>query len=283
MTSPVDGIVADDMFAEATNNYSNDACPEFLHDFFSELPADLPMLSNAADMASDDALLGFDTSLAVNMSYAPDIVLTEDVADGTEVGEPEVEETNTCCSETKSFVSSAWDALQEHMVSSMVKLEDHRDNPLADQLGAMSIRTVATTGLRRLRALINGQQPSSASDALCLIHLVYAFSLVLHEQGNPDRFNNLFLQSLAYAHGLPPNDRNLYRQLVISIWQPPDLSQALIDKHLASTSSRPFGLSLDTKGKSPETFDGLFEPSGDSLLAAARDFLDGKFCPKVSC
>ncbi|AEO67105.1 uncharacterized protein THITE_2115907 [Thermothielavioides terrestris NRRL 8126] len=273
MTSPVDGIVADDMFAEASNSYSHDACPNFLHDLVSELPADLPMLDNASDMPSD-ALLGFNPSSTANVSYNPDIVLTDDVADEVERDEPEIAETNACCSETKSLVCSAWDALQEHVVSSMVKIQDQQGNRLASQLEAMSIKTVATTGLRVLRALINGHQPSSASDALCLIHLVYAFSLVLHEQGIPERFDGLFLQSLTYMNELPPSDRDLYRQLVMSIWQPPGINQARIDHHLASVSGRPFGLSPDPKGKSPQVLDWGFGQSSDSVLAAARDFLD---------
>lgn len=275
MTSPVDGVVADEMFADALN-YSNDLCPDSLHDFFSELPADFPILNDACDMGTD-ALLGFEASLPVNLSYAPEIILTDDAAQVAEIGELEVEQTNTCCSETKSLVSSAWDALQEHIVSSMVKIQDYRENSLANQLSSMSIRTVATTGLRTLRALINGHQPSSASDALCLIHLVYAFSLVLHEQGTSSHFDQLFLHSLTYAHGLPSNDKNLYRQLVASIWQPPDMSQADVNNHFATTSDRQFGLSPNPKGKSVESFGGQFGQGSDSLLTAARDFLDGMF------
>jgi hypothetical protein len=277
MTSPVDGVVADEMFADALNGYQSDICPDSVHDFFSELPADLPMLESACDMASSSAPIGVDARMPVNLSYAPEIVLTDDTAQAVEIDEPEVEQTNTCCSETKSLVTSAWDALQEHIVSSMVKLQDHRENHLANQLSSMSIRTVATTGLRTLRALLNGQQPSSASDALCLIHLVYAFSLVLHEQETSARFDDLFLQSLAYANGLPATDRNLYRQLVISIWQPPDLSQAHINKRLAGLAGRSLGLSQDAKGKSPEVLDGRGRQSSDFLLIAARNFLDGTF------
>jgi hypothetical protein len=145
----------------------------------------------------------------------------------------------------------------------------------------MSIKTVATTGLRTLRALIDGRQPSTASDALCLIHLVYAFSLVLHEQESSDRFNGLFLQSLSYVSGLPPADQNLYRQLVVSIWQPPDMSQAEINNYFSQTSNRQFGLFPDPKGKSPEVFNGQFGQSSDPLLGAARDFLDGNAYPNL--
>jgi hypothetical protein len=270
MTSPVDGILADDLFSDAINN----ACPEFLHEFYSELPADSPVPATSCNMALD-AVLEFDLPPQANMTYAPEIVLTEDKAEA-ETDEPEVEQVNACCSETKSLVSSAWDALQEHLVSSIVKLQDHRDNYIANQLSSMSIRTVATTGLQTLRALLAGQEPSSASDALCFVHLVYAFSLVLHEQGASSHFDSLFLQSLAYAQLLAPDDRNLYRQLVISIWQPPNLTQADISNYFA-LSSRLSGVSQDRKGKSPEGLNPALGQQGtDPLLLAARDFLDGK-------
>lgn len=274
LTSPVDGIMTDELFADALESY-NDACPDYLHDIYSELPADCPVLKDPCDLASEP-LVGFEAPMPVNMSYAPEIVLTEDVAELVGIDEHEVEQTNVCCSETKSLVSSAWDALQEHIVSSMMKIQDQMDNPLAKQLSSMSMSTIAATGLRTLRALIDGHPPSSASDALCLIHLVYAFSLVLQEQENSNRFSNLFLQSLTYANGMPTNDRNLYRQLVVSIWQPPDLTRADVNNHFAVVSNRPFALAPDPKGKSPAVFGKGFGHSNDPLLDAARDFLDGK-------
>jgi hypothetical protein len=285
MTSPIEGTVADDLFAEALNGDHNDPCPSSLHDFFSELPADLPMLDNACDMASDP-LLGFSPIspvspvVPVSLTYVPEISLADVAAQAVEIGEPEVGQTNICCSETKSLVSSAWDALQEHIVSSMVKIQGQRENYLANQLSTMSIKTIATTGLRALRRLIDGRQPSSASEALCLIHLIYAFSLVLHGQETSDSANSLFLQSLEYGNGLPPNDRQLYRQLVVSIWQPPDFSQADASSHFSVTLGGSFGLFPDPKGKSPETFTSMFGQRGDSLLSAARDFLDGMFTKK---
>jgi hypothetical protein len=276
MTSPIEGVVADELFADVLNGDHNDACPGSLHDFFSELPADLPMLDNACDMASDP-LLGFQPMPSAGLAPAPGIAPVDVTAQPIELGEPEVEQTNTCCSETKSLVSSAWDALQEHILSSMVKLQGHRGNYIANQLSSMSIETVAATGLRALHALIDGQQPSSASDALCLIHLVYAFSLVLHGQEAADRANSLFVQSLVYVNGLPQNDRKLYHQIVLNIWQPPNFNPAEVGHHLSATPSTTFGLSPDPKGKSPEGFTRPFGRRNDAVLAVSRDFLDGMF------
>jgi hypothetical protein len=277
MTSPVDGVPADDMFADAMNGYQNDACPESLHDHYSELPADLPMLDNAADMPmldnganmpSSDGYLGYDAPPpAVNPAYAPEIDLADEPMEAIEMGEPDVGWTNMYCSETKSLVSSAWDTLQEHIVTSMGKLHDLKANHLANKLRSMSIRTIATTGLRALRNLINGQAPCSASDALCMIHLVNALTFTLHEQGTSARVKSLFLQSLAYSNGLSPDDNEFYRQLIVTIWQPPDHTQTDLINHPASQG----------KGKAPESAIPDSEQRTDSLLSAAGDYLDGMF------
>ncbi|KAL1843377.1 hypothetical protein VTJ49DRAFT_1964 [Mycothermus thermophilus] len=278
MTSPVDGVVADEMFADAMNTL-NDLCPDYLHDFYSELPADIPMLDNACDMATSDAIMGFDAPpIPVNMAFVPQVAASintandNDAEQPAELEEPAVEPTNNaCCSETKALVGAAWDALQEHIVTSMVKMQDQKANHLSRQLSTKSIRTVATTGLQTLRSLIHGQAPWSASDALCMIHLIYAFSLVLHEQGASHRARSMFLQALDYIRGLPPGEMEPYRRLVMSIWRPPDLSVADIDRHLALLSNQ---CRQDPKGKSREivTLDSGVQV--DALLTVARDFLD---------
>ncbi|KAH6631556.1 hypothetical protein F5144DRAFT_223278 [Chaetomium tenue] len=273
MTSPIEGAVADELFADVLNGDHNEACPGSLHDFFSELPADLPMANNVCDMASDP-LLGFQPMATSDLAPAPGIAPVEAAVQPIEMGESEVEQTDACFSETKSLVSSAWDALQEHILSSMVKLQGHRGNYIANQLSSMSIETVAATGLRALQSLIDGQQPSSASEALCLIHLVYAFSLVLHGKEAADRANSLFLQSLVYVNGLPSNDRKLYHQIVLNIWQPPNFNPAEASRHLPAALGNTLGLSLDPKGKSPEgSIKGLGRLN-DAVLAVSRDFLD---------
>ncbi|KAM7201634.1 hypothetical protein V8F33_003183 [Rhypophila sp. PSN 637] len=272
LTTPIEGLLADDAFAEAMNHYDQ-PCPDYLHNFFSELPAELPAdFSNTklAEPMRVDSLIGLAIPAPVNLSYDADIVLTEASTDLIDLNEPEVEPSNVCCSEVKTMVESAWDALQEHIVSSMVKVQDVADNPLAAQLRTMSTKTIAAIGLETLRKLLVGGQPSSARDTLCFIHLIYAFSLVVHEQGASHRANELFLQSLSYTHTLPHNDRNFFTQLVYAIWQPPDITQAAIRTHLATDTNGFMVQSPSSKGKSPD----LGTKGTDALLMAARNFLD---------
>ncbi|KAK0715637.1 hypothetical protein B0H67DRAFT_601141 [Lasiosphaeris hirsuta] len=271
LTSPVDGFLPDP-FADA--GYE-EACPGFLHDNFCELPADFPV-PKVPEIMPCDPLLVFNAPQPVDgLIYDPNIALAEDSTTLFNIDEPEVEESNVCCSETKSVVGSAWDALQEHIVSSMLKTQNLGSNPLAAQLRSMSTKTIATSGLRTLRVLLDGKQPSSAIDTLCFVHVVYAFSLVVHEQGASTRSTDFFLQSLSYAHSLPPNDRSLYTRLVFEIWQPADISQSEIAGYFAIGPVKTPSRSSSLKGKSPENRCARFgDREVDALLVAALDFLD---------
>ncbi|KAK4140362.1 uncharacterized protein C8A04DRAFT_15018 [Dichotomopilus funicola] len=277
LTSPVDGTMGDELFADVMNTNPAELCPDTVHTFFSELPADLPMLENACDMGSDaDALLGFEPVAPTGLTYAPEILAADIASQAAEIAGLEVEKANTCCSETKSLVGTAWDALQEHILSSMVKIQGYENNHVAGQLRSMSIKTVATTGLRTLRNLLNGEAPSTASDALCLIHLVYSFSLILHGQEAPGNSTHLFIQALGYSDRLPPHDKTLYNQLVTTIWQPPEVSLATLNKLISAVSASGLRSASDPsgKGKSRELASPVLPHREDALLAAAQDFLD---------
>ncbi|KAK0621604.1 hypothetical protein B0T17DRAFT_296653 [Bombardia bombarda] len=290
LTSPVDGLLAEDPFADAINTYNN-AGHDSLFNHCSELPAELPAdfptdfvpqfpadfttdfttafaSSKTVDDATSDTLFPFDLQPLINFSYPTDLVLTDNPTTLTNAEEPEEHETDPPCSETTLLASTAWDALSEHIFSSNVKIQDIRENPLAPQLNSMSLRTIATAGIRTLSTLVNGGQPSSATDTICFIHLVYAFSLALHEQGASNISKDLFLQALSYVHSLPQEDRLTYTQLAREIWQPPDITQREIETYFSFKSSR--NPSQILKGKFPETACG----DADILLDTARNFLD---------
>ena len=277
LTSPVDAISPSRLLAD--NPFADDAgmdslCPGFMPDIY-ELPAELPTEKGGEELSSDLLMLAFDVPASSDMSYATNVVLAEDSAEIAGVGECEVDESNLCCSETKSMVGSAWDALQEHIVSSMVKIEAVRGNTVADQLRTMSTKTIALTGLRTLRMLLRGVQPSAAVDALCFIHLMYAFSLVVHEQGTSQQSKDLFLQSLSYATTLPFADRDSYTQLVFGIWQPAHITQADISEHFQRAPSASLSRSSSLKGKHREDACDPATLFSDPLLTAASNFLDG--------
>lgn len=266
LTSPVDDLWADNPFTASKNGY-NDMPSDFsyLHNFYSELPG-VPDTKGTGDVSSDPLLLFCDGVPSINPPYAGDITFDEEGIQDLALGDSDVGAFEVCCSETKSLVVSASDALQAHIDESTLKIQQVAVTQLAEQLRSMSIKAVAMAGLRTLRALLSGSSPSSALDALCFIHLTYAFSMVTFEQHTVELSTNLFAQSLSYGAEIPPVDRNVYQQLVSLIWQPPDASP-----ELRRTLSRSFV----AQGKQPEVHcGGKLGP--DTLLCVALGFLDSK-------
>lgn len=267
LTSPVDDILTENMFtkpASGSKNVSPDL--NFLHNFYCELPADVPDTRGTGDMSSDPLLLSLNDTSSTRPPYAGDITFDEDLDLG--LGDAGARHLDVCCSETKSMVGSACDALQAHIDESALKIHHVARNQLAEQLRSMSTKSVAAAGLRTLRALLNGNNPSSAIDALCFIHLTYAFSMLTFEQHTIELSTNLFIQSLTYANELPPVDRSVYQQLVSLIWQPPNAGP-----DLRWAGSR----SLVAQGKMPESTVGVSPKLGaDSLLSVVLSFLDSE-------
>lgn len=248
--------------------------PKLPRGFYSELPADVPSSRVPELLSPDPMLFSFNEDPP---SYATDIELTGDSLDLLDLDDAEVEESNICCSKSKSLVASAWDALQEHIVSSKLKIRETRGNPLADQLPSKSTNSIATTGLRTLRSLLDDNHSIPAIDLICFIHLIYAFSLAIHEQDAAARAKDLFLQSLSYATCVPLGERELYTQLIFDIWQPTDITQEHISSHFSRRQSAGLGRSSSFKGKEPEV--ATCHPGtvgADALLTVACNFLDGK-------
>jgi hypothetical protein len=273
LTSPVDlvspALLADNPFAVQSGKL-DDTCPNFLHEFFSELPADVPESRGPGNLSPDNHLLSLDVQASAVSSFSTNMVSTEDSVDILDLGGDDsvIGGPDDCCSDTKALVESSWDALQAHILSSMLKIQHVTHNPLADHLRSMSPRSIANAGLAVLRSLLDGNDPPSAIDMLCFIHLVYAFTLTTHEQETSTRTKNLFLHSLSYASRLPACDRNQYTELIFAIWHPSDVSQEDISRHFSTAAS---------KGKQPATSSGSADAAqDDALLSAAFDFLDGK-------
>ncbi|KAJ9148915.1 Zinc finger protein [Pleurostoma richardsiae] len=273
------GFMSSNAVAEASNTYNDTCPPDLLHDMFAELPADLPPPKEVpAGLSADPMLFSFDADLSTDFSYATDIVLTEDNIQPTKhdhAHDLDDEQPIPCCSETKSIVVSAWDALQEHIVCSSVKLHDVRDNPLVDQLMSLSAKTIATTGLRVLRSVLNGQTPTSPIDTLCFTHLVYSLSLVVYEDDAPSHFSKLFSQCLSYTFQFAPPDRHLYHTAVMTIWQPDNYTEAQSGAGVLGGEAGSLQRSSSNKGKQRATDGNVCDSdSKDALLSTAIHFLD---------
>ncbi|KAI1470622.1 uncharacterized protein F4812DRAFT_272571 [Daldinia caldariorum] len=171
--------------------------------------------------------------------------------------------------ETRTLVETAWVALQEHISSSRHKLSHIEGNPLVERLQTQSPKTVALNGLSSLRRMLQGDNIIDAFDYLCFIHLIYAFSLVIHENDLATRCSALYQQALSYRHFLEPNYRDYYTQIVIEIWQP------MLEEQSQVFRAARTDVSSSSKGKEPE-----YRTSSrvnfeiDPLVAVGQNFLD---------
>ncbi|KAI0840752.1 hypothetical protein F5Y06DRAFT_229520 [Hypoxylon sp. FL0890] len=171
--------------------------------------------------------------------------------------------------ETKTLVESAWDALQEHVSSSLLKLSHVEGNALVQRLRAQSTKAVALTGLSSLRNILQGNDLTDPHDYICFVHLIYAFSLTIHENELATRSNLLYQQALAYQRLLGAAHVEDYTQIVATIWQPTSDVQSRTRRGISA------GEPSNPKGKEPDYGrDSRINAETDPLVAVGQNFLD---------
>ncbi|KAF5682467.1 hypothetical protein FDENT_7639 [Fusarium denticulatum] len=172
----------------------------------------------------------------------------------------------------RSLIGTAWSTLQMHVADSLTKLHHITKNHLVIQLRNLTAPVIATKGLETLMDIIEGRQPTVPIDVLCFVHLVYCFSLIVHEQDAANRSSDLFVQAMSYSALFSRQDRQLYIQIVETLWKPADMSNAdLVNLVRAKTSS--MSRSPGSKGKGIESGN-IISASVDSLAFLAMYFLD---------
>lgn len=267
-----------DVFQGDIYNGVQEKWPSNPLDVLPELPADIPNMHELAtkDFSLHNALFPFETnSIGENISYPANFSLEDDVPGLVAVQPQEADAPEVFHSETKSMVHAVWDALQEHILSSLVKTQQ-LDNPLAHQLGLLSAPTIAYKGLASLRSALEGRPCASPLDTLCLIHVIYSSSLVVYRDEAMRRSGEFFAQSLQYASWFTPESRSQFLEMVEAIWQPGELDAAQLNQLLGG-SVAPLQWPHSDKGKGPAVgCDGNMGVT-DPLLSAARDFLDGTY------
>ncbi|KAI1339523.1 hypothetical protein F5Y15DRAFT_75462 [Xylariaceae sp. FL0016] len=258
------------------------SCPEnpcsYSFGNVSELPGDMPSsmgiprgLSDPFDFSFDPKdnyswMSSVDTEISLGTSV--NMMFTDPSSKATNMSSQFIESPNSE-SETKALVRSAWEALQEHVTSSMTKLSRIQGNPLAGQLQAHTPREIIFTGLASLKRILNGDDPSEPLEYLCLIHVMYAFSLVLHEDDIAKLSNEYYRQAIAYKGFLNSGYIDAYSQVVNTIWQP------ILESNVADEIRGSLGSSSSLKGKKPEyRTDSRTTVLSDPLVATGQNFLD---------
>ncbi|KAH6996463.1 hypothetical protein BKA56DRAFT_472639 [Ilyonectria sp. MPI-CAGE-AT-0026] len=251
--------------------------------FFSELPADIPMMDTVPTADSlqnslglDQSVFSFDTSGSVDLSLRSNLVLTDDSSMPPPMPQISITEPVVgyyAYANPRSLIGTAWDALEMHVVESMDKLQRMNKNHLVNQLRSMSAHSIAVSGLEALGDVLDGCRPATPVKLLCFVHVIYSFSLVVHEQDAPSRWTDLFGQAMSYSTWFSRQDRQLYIQIVDALWKPAGMTETDVVNLVRAKGSSSISRSLSLKGKEPESV-AATQSSKDSLVIVAQYFLD---------
>ncbi|KAI0159267.1 hypothetical protein BJ166DRAFT_593459 [Pestalotiopsis sp. NC0098] len=227
-----------------------------------ELPGDIPLgMGLEKDWAHDPLLFSFGPKENYSWSSTVDtevnVVFTENDANpdnGTE----------TFSSDTKTLITDTWHTLQQHMSYSLPNIRA-MDNNLARRLRGLSAKDITLKGLAALKSILSNVDPADPLDYLCFIHVIYAFTIVIHEEEATLHMSRLFKQALAYRNFVSASDCSEYAAIVTAIWEP-----------INSEETRSvLGRSSNAKGKGPELRVNSSIPfSLDPLVEVAQNFLD---------
>ncbi|KAI1877026.1 uncharacterized protein JN550_001098 [Neoarthrinium moseri] len=232
----------------------------YILDNISELPGDLPV---PRIWGSDPLLFSFDPkdnySWSSTMDTEVNVLFT-----GNHLASDVQDES---ASDTKTLVAHTSEALRAQMAYTVPNVKNV-NNALARRLEALSSREVSLKGLASLRRILNGVDPTDPLDYLCFIHLIYAFSIVIHEEETSARSYRLFQQAIAYRGFLSARDRDMYQTTVAALWEPRDSNKAQAAQAALNRSS-------SSKGKNPELrFDSRSNYTVDPLVGEGLNFLD---------
>lgn len=275
LSSELGSSVNDTWMTDELDKLIGTICPQPLPNMLgelAELPAEFPVPQITDNLIFPIEMSSTDSTYPAQLDFTAD-----DFMDVDERGQMEIEHDNICNSEVETLIRSSWDLIQEHLASSRSAIQDLTENPLANLLVTMPTKDIALTGLRTLRQMLQGEQPSSSRDFVCLIHVIYAFNFVTRQDDMVQDAKDLYFQSLSYGNLLPEHERDAYSQLVDRILQPSGITDNDFISFLAKSPAAPLSRSSSLKGKAPTTRVNLSSADSDILLVAGCQFLDGKW------
>ncbi|KAM4056670.1 zinc finger protein [Hirsutella rhossiliensis] len=247
---------------------------------FAEPTADVPML----DYLSDDPFSGDldlgqpdfafnDTATSVVRSADASMTLpSTDVTNfSLETTPLEAEPPRHEHVSANLLAQSVRKTLQVHVESSVDRLGND-ENPLAQEFCQMTACSVAVAGLEAMENIFEGHPETSPVKLLCFVHVVYSFSLMVHEQDAFNRSMQFFAQAVAYSCWLPHQDMQSYILAVGLLWKPESMADDAFAELQRASLSRSGSKSLSPKGKERADVPGRFRC--DPLLLAAQHVLD---------
>lgn len=254
--------------------------------------ADVAPQEPMSDFSPDDHLLHGDFDLlqlgfpfdgpATSTAQSADMSLNLTLSDETNLflestrvagDTPHHEFTSASC-----LTQSVLKNLQVHVESSVDRLGNNDESPLARDFCQMSACSIVIAGLEAMSNILEGCPETSPVKLLCFVHVVYSFSLLVHGQDAFSRSTQLFTQALSYSAWLSCLDRQAYVMTVSLLWKPKSMADGEFDELRQTSSSHPRSESPSRKGKERADIPGGIER--DPLILLAQHVLDGK--PKNS-
>ncbi|KAF5675936.1 hypothetical protein FHETE_2326 [Fusarium heterosporum] len=236
------------------------------------LPASNPLQDSLA--LDQPIFILNDSSLPADFDLDSDLALTNDnVTMPPSMSSTLPQPTVGSYHNPRSIISTTWSTLQMHVADSLNKLHQMTKNHLVSQLRTLTTQIIATNGLDTLVDIIEGRQPTHPIKILCFVHLVYCFSLIVHEQDAANRSADLFGQAMSYSTLFSRQDRQLYIQIVDALWKPAAMTEVDVVGLVRAKTSSSISRSSSSKGKEQEPST-LVGPETDSLVFVSKYFLD---------
>lgn len=243
-------------------------CPSAPLPVICELPADIPESHElpSGNFGGCASLFAFDGKLTAADIYPADFAVGDEALELPAAPMENTGRETLLHSDTKSYVASAWDTLQEHIISSHTKIM-HIQTPLAKELLKLSPQVIVAQGLTSMRDILEGRCMTSPLHTLALLHVIYSFSFVIHGDDSTRRANLLFAQSLRWSEWFTCEGKAEFQEIAKAIWQPSNMTNAKLQQLMQNNKG---------KGRAKAPGDSTFEDL-DPLVSTAQNFLDGRF------
>jgi hypothetical protein len=178
---------------------------------------------------------------------------------------------------SKDLLNIFWKVLALHVKESSERLNMLPDSPVISHLLSMTADTIAFTGFSTWQETLNGYLPATIPNLYALVHVAYAFTIVIYDGQVENHVKRLFAHSLSIGTGaLSDEDKSTYTNIVWSIWSP-GVEDVHVDPFATAEHNtwpiQPPNVQSRVKGKAPLE---LHSNQDNEILNVLAHFLDSK-------
>jgi hypothetical protein len=177
---------------------------------------------------------------------------------------------STDWSNLESLTRDFWSVLRFHASNSQERLRLLPHHAIVRELLSMTPESITATGLSALQQIINGYYPSKIPELYATLHIAYACVIIIYEQ-EMNHLGLMFSHSLALgAIALSGADREIFTDIVRSIWLPPLHDECL-------RSSTPATTDCNTANQSQHSVMELFVRCHTALSTPVQPLLSEEY------